>query len=172
MQDNGFGRGLPPASKNGGFYRFKAPLLADPTLKPGPAIMQRCAALFRALLRVRYSSPLFRLPNAAAVIGQLQFHNTGPQQTPGVIVMELYSSQSDNNGVYDPLYKRVVVVFNALPVPAQTPYPPYAQRLVLHPVLAEAAGGVDPELAKCEARDGERQLVVPVRTVAVFVEPR
>ena len=38
------------------------------------------ALITQALLRVRYSSPLFRLAATADVIRQLAFHNTGPQQ--------------------------------------------------------------------------------------------
>jgi hypothetical protein len=38
---------------------------------------------FLELLRLRYSSPLFRLPTAAHIKEQLRFHNTGPQQVCG-----------------------------------------------------------------------------------------
>ena len=36
-QDNGFGRGLPPAADNEAKWSFQQPLLADPALKPTPA---------------------------------------------------------------------------------------------------------------------------------------
>ena len=39
-----------------------------------------CREQFLMLLRLRYSSPLFRLPTAEAIQSQLRFHNTGPQQ--------------------------------------------------------------------------------------------
>lgn len=39
----------------------------------------------------RYSSPLFRMPTAEHIKQQLRFHNTGPEQTPGVIIMQLHS---------------------------------------------------------------------------------
>lgn len=49
-------------------------------LRPGPELVQRTKAAFLAALQVRYSSPLFRLPTAAATRAQLRLHNTGPQQ--------------------------------------------------------------------------------------------
>lgn len=42
--------------------------------------MAGAKARFLELLRLRYSSPLFRLPTAAHIQRQLRFHDTGPQQ--------------------------------------------------------------------------------------------
>ena len=42
--------------------------------------MAATKARFLLLLRLRYSSPLFRLPSAAHIHNQLHFLNTGPQQ--------------------------------------------------------------------------------------------
>lgn len=39
-----------------------------------------CREQFELLLRLRYSSPLFRLPSAAAIKSQVHFWNTGPDQ--------------------------------------------------------------------------------------------
>jgi hypothetical protein len=44
------------------------------------ALFQASKAYFMELLRVRYSSPLFRLPSADHIKRQVSFHNTGPQQ--------------------------------------------------------------------------------------------
>lgn len=44
-----------------------------------------CRQQFLVLLRLRYSSPLFRLPSAAAIKSQLHFHNTGPDQVSAYI---------------------------------------------------------------------------------------
>lgn len=49
-------------------------------LQPGPELIDRTKQAFLAALRVRYSSPLFRMPSAAAIAAQLRFHNTGPRQ--------------------------------------------------------------------------------------------
>jgi hypothetical protein len=62
-----------------------------------------------------------------AAQNQIYFHNTGPHQVPGVVVMELISAAEDNPAnpslidgtdvvsVRDPLYERIIVVFNAAP---------------------------------------------------------
>ena len=44
---------------------------------------------FREFLQIRQSSPLFRLQTKDEVINRLRFHNTGPEQLPGVIVMSI-----------------------------------------------------------------------------------
>ena len=42
--------------------------------------VQASRAYFLELLRVRYSTPLLRLPQAEHINRQLTFHNTGPEQ--------------------------------------------------------------------------------------------
>ncbi len=49
-------------------------------LKPGSQLIAATKARFLELLRLRYSSPLFRLPSAAHIQKQLRHHNTGPDQ--------------------------------------------------------------------------------------------
>ena len=44
---------------------------------------------FRDLLAIRASSTLFRLSSAEDIKQRLRFHNTGPAQTPTVIVAHL-----------------------------------------------------------------------------------
>ncbi|KAI8468427.1 MAG: glycoside hydrolase superfamily [Monoraphidium minutum] len=172
-QCNNFGVGLPPASKNKHAWPLKRPLLAAAAAyKPPPVAIAASAAHFRALLRVRYSSPLFRLPAAADVMRQVAFENTGPGQLPGVIVMVLTSSDSPTDGTHDPAHARVVAVFNARPAPAALPFPAAAGAgLELHPALAELAAS-DAALAACCADGAARELHVAARTAAVFVERR
>ncbi|KAJ9508470.1 hypothetical protein QJQ45_012002 [Haematococcus lacustris] len=112
------GIGLPVHTKNGGGWHYKRPLLTNPLIKPSAAHIQTSAAITQQLLRIRYSSPLFRLPTQAAVLDQVSFTNTGPDQVPGVIVMQLESALgTDMTGsVYDPNFERLVVVFNAAPL--------------------------------------------------------
>ena len=42
--------------------------------------LQASKAYFLELLQIRYSSPLFRLPEAKHIKQQLLFHNVGPSQ--------------------------------------------------------------------------------------------
>ncbi|EIE23312.1 alpha-1,6-glucosidase, partial [Coccomyxa subellipsoidea C-169] len=77
---NNFGVGLPPAAKNEAAWPIKQPLLANHSFKPSSDLIKASKAYFEELLRVRYSSPLFRLPTADAIKRQVTFHNTGPEQ--------------------------------------------------------------------------------------------
>ncbi|KAL6752790.1 glycoside hydrolase superfamily [Haematococcus lacustris] len=164
------GIGLPVHTKNGGGWHYKRPLLTNPLIKPSAAHIQTSAAITQQLLRIRYSSPLFRLPTQAAVLDQVSFTNTGPDQVPGVIVMQLESALgTDMTGsVYDPNFERLVVVFNAAPLSQEVPYPSSAHQLVLHPLQAEE-GAPDRRAAASRADDSSRTLFVPARTTAVFV---
>ncbi|GAB2887661.1 pullulanase-type alpha-1,6-glucosidase [Microbulbifer echini] len=108
LATDNWGAGLPIADKNEDAWPLIQPLLANPELAPKRRHRWWSAALFREQLAIRNSSPLFRLPEAELVEAHLNFLNTGPDQVPGLIVMEL----SDQDGSIDPRFKRVVVLFN------------------------------------------------------------
>merc|ERR1711879_684414 len=60
-----FGVGLPPESKNGEKWGIMKPLLGNMSeIAPPPLSIQRTSIVFREMLQVRYSSPLFRLRTA------------------------------------------------------------------------------------------------------------
>jgi hypothetical protein len=52
-QDNNFGVGLPPASKNGGGWHYKQPLLANPLVKPTSEQICTATEIFQVMLRIR-----------------------------------------------------------------------------------------------------------------------
>ncbi|OJF15342.1 pullulanase-type alpha-1,6-glucosidase, partial [Couchioplanes caeruleus] len=156
---NGFGRGLPPAEDNEDKWPWARPLLAKPSLVPSAEHMDRTAARYAELLRIRRSTPVFGLPTADEVQRRLTFPRGGPDETPGVIVMCL-----DGTGL-DPRWGTVVTVFNATGAPAEETVPELADvRLCLHPELVASA---DPLLRSAGADGG--LLTVPPRSVAVFV---
>lgn len=171
-QFNNYGVGLPPETKNGGAWDLKRPLLsAAHRYRPGPELIARQAAYFRALLRIRYSSPLFRMPTAEHIKQQLRFENTGPQQTPGAIVMVLHSSWQPDHGTWDPRFRDILVVFNARPEPFVFEYPEGADwNLRLHGALAALQD--DRAVQLCSADNGARRLTVSPRLAAVFVNQR
>ena len=152
---NGWGRGLPPAWDNLDNWPVAAPLLADPALKPGPEHMQAAADHFRELLQIRRSTPLFRLRTAAEVNARLRFHNTGPDQQPGLIVMSLAGED-----------ETVVVLFNAAPRAAVFAFD--GAGYGLHPVQQASA---DPHLEQAAFDEAAGIFRVPARTAAVFVSP-
>ncbi|MPY66250.1 pullulanase-type alpha-1,6-glucosidase [Deinococcus sp. SDU3-2] len=159
-RDNGFGRGLPPAEKNEGNWPLYRPLLADATIRVTPADATRATDHFRETLQIRASSKLFRLETGAQVSQALTFLNTGPNQTPGVIVMKL----SGQPGQGQP-YRDIVVVFNGSGQAVNFTHASLRNlRLDLHPVLAKST---DPIVRGAKAANGT--LNVPALTTAVFV---
>ncbi len=163
---NHWGMGLPGAEKNKDRWNQIRPLVGNAALAPGRAQLDLAFGAFRDLLRVRRSTPLFRLRTADDVQARVGFLNTGPAQIPGVIVMTLNDAIADKPALGSP-WKRLVVVFNARPEPVTFAYPAFAQmKLALHP--AQAAGA-DPVVKQARFDAAQAALVVPALTTAVFV---
>jgi pullulanase/glycogen debranching enzyme len=162
---NNFGVGLPPRRDNEGKWPYMRPLLADPALRPARRDIEWTVARFAELLRIRRSSPLFRLGTAAEIQARVRFENTGPDQVPGVIVMRI----SDEVGAdLDPALRSVTVVINAGDDAQRLALPALRDRtLRLHPVQRRSGDRVV-RRAGFDARSG--RLRVPPRTTAVFVE--
>jgi len=167
-ETNNFGAGLPSAEKNRDRWSLIRPLLARPDLKPSREQTLRAVSHFREVLSIRRSSPLFRLRTAADVQARLRFHNTGPGQTPGLLVMELLD-RVDGLPEIDAAWSRVVVLFNATTSEAVYATPGWKQgAFVLHPVQV---GSGDPVVRTASFDASRGAFRVPARTTAVFVEP-
>jgi pullulanase-type alpha-1,6-glucosidase len=108
-----WGRGLPPAEENGTHWPLMGELLRDTALAPSAADRRAALEEFERLLRIRRSTRLLRLRSAAEIREHVEFHNTGPNQAPGVIVMAV----SDRRGQLGDPYSHLLVLFNARPVP-------------------------------------------------------
>ena len=164
--DNGFGHGLPPEVDNGAKWSYMKPLLADPALKPSAAQVQSASAQAQDLLRLRFSSPLFRLGSADAINAKVTFPVSGSADAhEGVIVMRV----DDTVGAdLDPALKGLVVVFNgsagavAQKLPVMT-----GAALALSPVQS---AGSDAVVKESRWDSAASTLSVPARTVAVFVQ--
>lgn len=100
-QASNWGVGLPPG-ENTLRWDMMRPLLANPALKPGSFEIQWMAEYFHELLRLRKSSPLFRLRTEQQVFDSLSFLNTGPDQIPGLIVMCLKNPLSESAEAHVP----------------------------------------------------------------------
>ncbi len=158
---NNWGVGLPPAEANEDNWNVMTPILAGRDA-PERAHIERSAEHLREMLAIRQSSPLFRLESAEAVQNQLTFHNTGTEQVPGVIVMELSGNGSDTQGDYE----RILVAFNATDEVQRLDLPDLSDATMqLHPVQQASAD----ERVK-DSSLGAGSLSVPARTTAVFVE--
>jgi pullulanase-type alpha-1,6-glucosidase len=163
-QDSTWGSGLPPREDNESKWDYMRPLLADPALKPGEADIRAAHDRAVELLRIRFSSPLFRLGSAQLVQERAGFPIGGPAQSPGVIVMAL----DDQTGAdLDPRWESIVVVFNASNETTTQTVPALAgSAYELHPVQA---GGGDPVVRTSSYDAASGSFTVPARTVAVFV---
>jgi pullulanase-type alpha-1,6-glucosidase len=161
-EENNFGVGLPLEGQ--GDFPLMEPLLADPDLKPTKTDILSSVHHLQEMIEIRKSSPLFRMQTFTDVQSSLTFHNTGPEQIPGLIVMSL----SDGEQNLDPVAKRIVVLFNATDeTQTFTETSLSGAWLRLHPVQAR---GYDPVVkdATFEFRTGT--FIVPPRTTAVFVQ--
>lgn len=160
---NNWGVGLPPAGDNQAMWPTMQTLLAQPELKPSESDIRAAMAHFNEILRIRYSSKLFRLETASQVQEMVQFHNVGPDQTLGLIVMSITDTQD-----IDPNYDKIVVLFNARSEEVAFAEPLLAEiNLVLHLVLAESQDAVV-KTATFDSAAGE--FTVPALTTAVFVQ--
>ena len=162
---HGFGRGLPPSGDNRAAWSLAGPLLADPSLKPSPALIASVRDRALDWLRLRRASRLFRLGSTAAIAQKLSFPASGTwAQRPGVIVMLL----DDERGIPVGEDAALLLVANALPWPIRQSLPPgVGVGWELHPVQA---AGADPVVR--HSRVDDATAVLPGRTLAVFRRPR
>ncbi|HEX2704133.1 MAG TPA: pullulanase-type alpha-1,6-glucosidase [Candidatus Lustribacter sp.] len=164
--DNGFGHGLPPEGDNAGKWDYMRPLLANAALTPTTEDVARASAQAQDLLRLRFSTPLFRLGSADLINAKVSFPASGVADShPGVIVLRIDDLAGPD---VDPALTGLVVVFNASPAPVTQTVPGLSgATLELSPVQA---GGSD-EVVKGATWDaGAGSASVPARTVAVFVQ--
>ncbi|KAI3472652.1 hypothetical protein Pfo_029171 [Paulownia fortunei] len=132
---NNWGVGLPPKEKNERNWPLIKTRLADPAFKPQRNHILAALENFSSFIRIRYSSPLFRLHAANAI--QSRFHNTGPSWVPGVIVMSIEDGHEGVPGLsqLDPIYSYIVVVINVCPTEITFASPSLRGKgLQLHPI--------------------------------------
>lgn len=163
-QDNNWGHGLPPADKNESSWPLIQERLANPGLAPDSDDIQFTRAHFQEILAIRKSSPLFQLQTADQIQDRLHFHNTGPEQIPGLIALSLQDTPEER---LDPRYDLIIVLFNADPETVEFAPPGWEPGdLKLHPVLQN---GPDPVVKEAEYDPETHTFSVPGRTAAVFV---
>lgn len=161
-QSDNWGTGLPIASQNQGNWAIMQPLLANPALTPLPFDIAHSRDAFREFLEIRGTSGLFHMHTLAEVQANLHFLNTGPNQTPGVIVLKLDA----NGGDYGP-YQHIVVVFNATNAQVSFQNSTLAGLGIrLHHVQEHSS---DPIVGQSSFNAQSGTLVVPGLTTAVFV---
>ena len=169
LTTNHWAMGLPPAGKNRDRWPLMQPVLARADLAPGHGELALASGAFRDFLRVRHSTPLFRLHTLEDVQAHVHFLNTGPLQVPGLIVMALngYGADAAATAGTGPRWEHVLVVFNANPGEVTYRYPAFMQvAFALHP--AQAAG-TDPVVKQARFDRTQGAVTVPGLTTTVFV---
>lgn len=165
-ETNNFGVGLPVAEKNRDRWNIIGPLLAREDITPGRDDILKAVNHFREMLRIRKSSPLFRLRTAEDVIARVRFHNMGVDQIPGLIVMSV-SDEVEGLRPIDPENRGVVVLLNAAKDAVTFGRDDWrGETFELHPVLAQSYDQVVREAA-FDASAGA--FTVPGLTAVVFV---
>ena len=166
-QSNNFAVGMPPEGVNSGQWDTIRPILQNEALIPSSDDIMLNMTVFQEMLAIRYSSPLFRLQTEQQVQERLAFHNTGAEQTPGVIVMSLSDTVGED---LDPNHDLVVVVFNATPDSiAYNVDALVGAGLELHPIQQNSFDAIV-QGASFASETGT--LNVPAWTTAVFVVPQ
>jgi pullulanase-type alpha-1,6-glucosidase len=164
--DNGFGHGLPPKGVNEAKWPYMKPLLANAALKPASADVKAAAAMSQDLLRLRFSSPLFRLGSSDLIRQKVTFPVSGTAEAhAGVVVMRIDDTVGTD---VDPSLRGLVVVFNASPSAVSQKVPGLTGAVQLSAVQAS---GADSVVKSAAYTAGTSTLTVPARTVAVFVQP-
>ncbi len=163
--DNGFAGGLPPRTDNGKDWLLIKPLLANAAIKPAAADIAFTRDAFRDLLKIRASSTLFRMRGAQDIKQRLTFYNTGPSQSPAVLVGHLNGA-----GYADARFGQVLYFINVDKTAQQiTIAQEQGKAYVLHPVhlQSDAADKRPAASAFYEAATG--QFTIPPRSVLVYV---
>jgi pullulanase len=167
-QTNNFAVGLPPEWDNGGDWAVMEPFLKDRSIKPGFKDIYSSHLYFKDLLRIRKSSPLFRLKSGQEVKQRVRFHHVGSGQPQALIVMVILDPQPR---ALDPDAKSIVVLFNADKVQKTFDLSDYRGiSLELHPVLRNSQADLVVRQTRYQSEIG--QFIIPPRTTAVFVERR
>ncbi|MCS7040051.1 MAG: DUF3372 domain-containing protein, partial [Caldilineales bacterium] len=160
---NNFGRGLPPSWDNSSRWPIMTPLLNNTALDPSTADMNFAAAHMREILRIRKSSPLFRLTTEAAVNARVSHYNTDNSKD-ALLVMRLSDEESPD---LDPNWENILVFFNAHKI-SQTITIPGANGFTLHPLHTNGVDD-DPVIATASFNDATDTFTIPARTTVVFV---
>lgn len=165
---NNWNVGLPLAQDNQDNWSAISEIISNSETTVQANDIVFASEIFQELLAIRTSSPLFRLTTAQAVYDRVGFHNTGTNQTKGLIVMSIddgigLSDLDENNDA-------LVVVINGTTV-EQSYTVPTASGFELHQVQ-QASSDVTVQMSSFIADANSGTFTVPALTTAVFVKPQ
>ena len=162
-QTNFYNRGLPPAEKDKENWALVGKVLQRNQGRDvvKPEHIQLSNALFKELLTIRASSPLFRFTHAKDIISNVSFLNTGPDQIPGLIMMKIDQPQA--SAPTQKGYQSIIVVFNSAHETQNIAYD-NAQQFSLHPSQMKSTDSLTQK-----SKANKNSFTVPKLTSAVFV---
>ncbi|MDO4901358.1 alpha-1,6-glucosidase domain-containing protein [Actinomyces sp.] len=164
-QDNGWGRGLPPAARNFDAWVVQAGILMREDLRPTPEDIATAREQALDLLRLRRSSQLFSLGSAALIRERVSFPS-GDFEVPGLVVMLI--DDGAGAGDVDPDLDGLLVVINPAPGAVEQRVDALVDRYFeLSDIQME---GGDPIVKDTRFDAGTGTITVPGRTVAVLCE--
>ena len=164
LETDNWAIGLPPAWDNESNWEAQAEFMTNPNIDIRKEHMVFANAVFRDQLRVRYSTPLLRLGDADEIHKRVGYHNTGPDQIPGIIAMTISDGRCTASDL-DPNYDGLLIVFNADRESIEIDLG--IENLKLHPVLQN---GADQVVKESTVSGGT--ITVPPISAAVFIKPQ
>jgi pullulanase/glycogen debranching enzyme len=156
--------GLPPQWDNEDNWDAQADYLTNPNIGIEKEHMEFAHQVFMDQLRVRYSTPLLRLGDAGEIHNRVGYHNTGPDQIPGIIAMTI-SDGACTSGDLDSDLDGLLIVFNADRQAKEIDLG--VTGLELHPMLQNGSDDV-----LIEASEVNGLITVPPISAAVFTKPQ
>jgi len=164
METHNWGIGLPPAWDNQNAWSDHSEFMTNPNINVGKEHMELASKIFREQLGIRYSTPLFRLQNADEIHQRVAYHNTGPDQVPGVIVMTVSDGRCAGEDL-DSNIDGLIVLFNSH-IESQTVALP-EENMSLHSILA---GGADDVVS--DVNINGKRVSIPALSSVVLVKPQ
>lgn len=160
--DNYWNQGLPREDKDEANWDLIKKIIADDTSRPAAANIAAADAHFQTMLKVRMSSPLFRLGTEQEVIDRVTYLNTGSGQIPGLIVQRI-SDETPNEPIENNNFAVILVVVN--PSGDSVEFDTKEEgEFVLHPEL------LAPYQSTAKMTDGK--ITIPALSLIVFVKNR
>lgn len=151
---NYWGSGLPPAWKNLDDWSFWQPRLQTPEMKVSAEHITKSANYFKALLRLRRSSDLFKMNSTAKITQGLRFIDNDQQAEPGLVAMLLRDQRES-----------LLIFFNASRDARFFSHNVLQQNWELHPLFDEK---IDPVLSQVVLYPSQRKIQIPGRTTVVL----
>ncbi|WP_197057900.1 pullulanase-type alpha-1,6-glucosidase [Vibrio variabilis] len=168
-QAQNWDKGLPTKDKDLSNYEQIERATSDVHSQATPSNIDTMFENYKAMLKLRTSTPLMTLPSAQEILNRVDFRNTGKDQTPGLIVMTIDNGSTQSTDLDEKL-DAVVVVINASPDNKTIGdfFDHQSKKIDLAGFeLAQDANGI-----ANGATFADGQFKVPSWSVAVFIQPR